>query len=389
MKLHEVQAKEILKAAGLPVPQGCVADSLESLERAVRKIGRFPVVLKAQIHAGGRGKAGGVRIAKDAPEAASLAKALFGRRLVTAQTPPEGLPVDQILVEPAAPASRELYLAATIDRRAGSSVVLASASGGCGIGEAASHDPGALVREVFSPAEGLHPFQARLLASRLGLSGQVSEAFAEAAMAVARVLVETDAMLVETNPLALLESGHLSVLDARIEIEDNALFRHPDLECLRDVRQEDALERRAQASRLSYIPMDGDIACLVNGAGLAMATMDLIRLHGGRPANFLDLSGGASAAQVGEAFRILFSEPRVKAVLVNIFGGIVKCDTIALGILEAVRAVGIRSPLVVRLEGTHVEEGRKLLRESGLPILAADGLDEAARKAVEAAKGGA
>jgi succinyl-CoA synthetase beta subunit len=385
MKVHEYQAKSILARYGVAVPRGEVTDSpAEAREIAHRLGGRC--VVKAQIHAGGRGKGGGVKLAKDPEEAYALAKTILGMTLVTAQTGPAGRVVRKILVEEALAIDRELYLGITLDRARGLPAMMASRSGGMEIEEVAAKDPKAIVRQVIDPALGMFPFQARALAFSLGLSGgsfAKGTAFMQALM---RAYIETDGSLAEINPLLVTKSGDVLALDAKMTFDDNALFRHPDIREMRDLAEEDPLEVEASKFGLNYIKLDGSVGCMVNGAGLAMATMDLVKLAGGEPANFLDVGGGASEEQVKNAFRIILSDRNVRAILINIFGGIMRCDVVARGVVAAVQELGLSTPVVVRLEGTNVELGRTILRESNLKITPADGLADAARKAVEAAR---
>ncbi len=393
MKIHEFQAKEILRKAGVAVPQGIVARSSTDAADAFRKLGGSLAVVKAQIHAGGRGKGTikdnskqhGVQLVRRADEAAQVAEALLNKSLVTIQTDPEGQIVRQVLVEQGCDIARELYLGIVVDRGSRGPVLMVSSEGGMNIEDVAAKTPELIYKERFDPAVGLEGFQARKLASRLGLTGP-SLASAEKFMkGLCRVFVQCDCSLAEINPLVVTGAGDLLALDAKMTFDDNAMFRHKDLAELRDIAEEEPAEVRAANAGLSYVKLDGNIGCLVNGAGLAMSTMDLILLHGGMPANFLDVGGGANVDQVTEAFRILLSDKNVKAVLVNIFGGIMRCTTIANAILAAYKTVGFSVPLVVRLEGTEVEEGRKILASSGVDIIAAEGLTDAAKKVVAAA----
>lgn len=390
MKIHEFQAKEILRKAGVAVPQGIVARSAAEAADAFRKLGGPIAVVKAQIHAGGRGKGTikdnakqhGVQLVRSAEEASKVAEGLLGKSLVTIQTGPEGQTVHQVLVEQGCDIARELYLGIVVDRGSAGPVLMVSSEGGMNIEDVAEKTPELIYRERFDPAVGLEGFQARKLASRLGLKGP-SLASAEKFMkGLCRAFVQSDCSLAEINPLVVTGAGDLLALDAKMTFDDNAMFRHKDLAELRDISEEEPAEVRAGKAGLSYVKLDGNIGCLVNGAGLAMSTMDLIKLHGGMPANFLDVGGGANVDQVTEAFRILLSDKNVKAVLVNIFGGIMRCTTIATAILAAYKTVGFNVPLVVRLEGTEVEEGRKILSESDVDIIAADGLTDAAKKVV-------
>ena len=393
MKIHEFQAKEILRRAGVAVPRGVVARTAEEAGDAFRELGGKLAVVKAQVHAGGRGKGTiktnsaqhGVQLVKSSAEASKVAGNLLGQSLVTIQTGPEGQTVHQVLVEEGCDIDRELYLGIVVDRAASGPVLMVSAQGGMNIEEVAAETPELIFRERFEPDAGLLSFQARKLAAKLGLKG-ASVASAEKFMrGLCAVFTRQDCSLVEINPLVVTKSGELLALDAKMTFDDNALFRHKDIAELRDLAEEEPAEVRAANAGLSYVKLEGNIACLVNGAGLAMSTMDLILLHGGAPANFLDVGGGANVAQVTEAFRILLSDHNVKAVLVNIFGGIMRCTTIASAVVEAYQQVGFNVPLVVRLEGTEVEEGRKILAGSGVDIISADGLTDAAKKVVAAA----
>jgi succinyl-CoA synthetase beta subunit len=386
MNLHEYQSKQLFASYGIPVPTGYAASTPGEAAEAARLIGGSKWVVKAQVHAGGRGKAGGVKLV-DSPEAAAKAtEAMLGRRLVTHQTGPEGLPIGQVFVEEGSKIARELYLSLVLNRDQGHVAFIASAAGGMDIEEVAEHTPEKIIRVDVHPAAGLQPSQCRVLAYGLGLSGKQVDQFGVIAQALYKLYLEKDAALVEVNPLIVTDDGKLLALDAKINIEDNALFRQKDLAAWRDATQEDEMERAAAEHELNYVSLDGNIACMVNGAGLAMATMDLIQLHGGAPANFLDVGGGATRERVTVAFKLILSNKNVKAILVNIFGGIVRCDMIAEGIIHAVKDVGVRVPVVVRIEGTNAEQGRKLLAESGLAITAASDLTDAAKKVVSAAK---
>ena len=392
MKIHEYQAKDLLRAAGVPVLAGRVARSPEEAAAAFTAQGTPVCAVKAQIHAGGRGKGcvngssqRGVELAKTADDAARIAKGLLGNTLVTIQTGPEGQVVRQVFVESGCAIDRELYCAVLVDRRVGSPVLIASTAGGMDIEEVAHNTPELILSEPFDPDRGLAGYQARLLAAKLGLptaSWRHAEAFFRK---LCGAFVTLDASLLEINPLVLAKDGTLVALDAKMTFDDNALFRHKDLAALRDEAEEEPAETRAAAAGLSYVKLNGTIGCLVNGAGLAMSTMDLVKYHGGEPANFLDVGGGADVKQVTEAFRIILSDPHVKAILVNIFGGIMRCTTIANAVIEASKTVGFTVPLVVRLEGTEVEEGKKILAASGTAIITADGLTDAAKKVVAAA----
>jgi succinyl-CoA synthetase beta subunit len=385
MKVHEYQAKAILSTFGVPVPKGEVADRPGQARDIARLLGGRCVV-KAQIHAGGRGKGGGVKLANTPDEAHDLAKAIIGMTLVTPQTGPAGRLVQKVLIEQALDIDRELYLGITLDRGRGLPSVMVSRSGGMEIEEVAAKDPKAIVREVVDPALGMYPFQARKLAFALGLSGDSFKKGLSFMQALFKAYVESDASLAEINPLLVTKQGDVLALDAKMTFDDNALFRHSDIRSMRDLAEEDPLEVEASKFGLNYIKLDGSVGCMVNGAGLAMATMDLVKLAGGEPANFLDVGGGANEEQVKNAFRIILSDKNVKAVLINIFGGIMRCDIIAKGVVAAVREMGLSIPVVVRLEGTNVDLGKQILRESGLKITPADGLTDAARKAVEAAR---
>jgi succinyl-CoA synthetase beta subunit len=383
MNIHEYQAKELLKRFGVPVPRGKVAASAQEAAAIARELGGLCVV-KAQIHAGGRGKAGGVKLVKSPAEAEKIAGALLGTKLVTHQTGPQGREVRRLLIEEGLPIEREFYLAMVLDRAVARVTVIASTEGGVEIEEVAQKSPEKIIKEVVDPAVGLLPFQCRRLGYNLGLAQDQIGSFTKLLQALARAFTEIDCSLAEINPLVLTKDGKLMALDAKINIDNNALFRRPELEALRDLNEEDPREYEASRLGLSYISLDGNIACMVNGAGLAMATMDMIKLCGGEPANFLDVGGGATRERVTEAFKILLSDKRVKGVLVNIFGGIMRCDVIAQGVVDAARAVSVTVPLVVRLQGTNVAEGRKILSDSGLAIIAAETMAEAGEKIVQA-----
>ena len=388
MNLHEYQAKGLFERYQIPIPSGRTAASAPEAERAARDLGGTRWVVKAQVHAGGRGKAGGV-VLVDSPEAVrSEATRLLGSRLVTHQSGPEGLPVDRVLIESPTAIARELYLGVLVDRAARRVAFMASADGGMDIEQVAAATPERILVTHVDPAAGLQPWQCRRLGFGLGLQGGQIKALAGLMDSLYRLFAECDASLVEVNPLVVTEAGELVALDAKINLDDNALYRHPGLAALRDLAQEDPRESEARAHELSYISLDGNIGCMVNGAGLAMATMDLVKLHGGAPANFLDVGGGTTAARVAEAFKLILSDPKVAAVLVNIFGGIVRCDLIAEGIIAAVREVHVGVPVVVRLEGTNAAAGLEMLAESRLPIETASSLREAADKVVAAARGG-
>jgi succinyl-CoA synthetase beta subunit len=384
MKIHEYQAKAILANYKVPVPRGEVAFSAEEAVAAAKKLGGS-VVVKAQIHAGGRGKGGGVKVARDAEQAEELAKQILGMTLVTHQTGPEGRVVKRLLIEETLPIERELYLGIVLDRVQAKPVFMASSAGGMDIEEVAAKTPELILKEAFEPDAGLSPFQARKLAFGIGVPAVSVNAAVAAMIALARAYVAIDATLAEINPFILTKDGKVYALDAKINLDDNALNRHKDLMELRDRNEEDPLEVEASTFGLNYIKLDGTVGCMVNGAGLAMATMDIIQYAGGKPANFLDVGGGASAEQVKNAFRILLSDPHVKAVLINIFGGILRCDTLATGVVGAARDLNIKVPIVVRMEGTNVELGRKILTDSGFNFTVAEDMRDAAEKVVRLA----
>lgn len=388
MNLHEYQAKKVFAQYGIPVPAGQVARTPDEAVAAARALGGSVWVVKAQVHAGGRGKAGGVKLARDLETVRAAAAGMLGKRLVTKQTGPEGLPVDCVYVEEGSQIEREIYLSLVLNREQGRVAFIASAAGGMDIEQVAETSPEKIVKINVHPAAGLQPYQSRLLAFGLGFAGSQVEQFTGMAAALYRLYLEKDASLLEVNPLIVTRDGRLVALDAKINIDANALYRQRDLAALRDVNQEDPTERAASEHDLNYVSLDGDIACMVNGAGLAMATMDLIKLHGGAPANFLDVGGGATSERVTEAFKLILSNARVRAILVNIFGGIVRCDLIADGIVNAVKEVGVKIPVVVRLEGTNAGKARELLAGSGLAITAAADLTDAATKVVALASGG-
>ena len=385
MNLHEYQSKTLFATFGIPVPPGRVAATAAQAEAGALALGGDRFVVKAQVHAGGRGKAGGVVLVDSARAAGEAASRLIGSRLVTKQTGADGLPIGQVLIEQPTAISRELYLSLLVDRGARRVLIMASPAGGMDIEEVAATTPERIHATHVDPAAGLQPYQCRRLGFGLGLTAEQLKPFQKILFGLYRLFTECDASLVEINPLVVTRDGGLIALDAKINLDDNALYRHPDLLALRDVSQEDEREAKAKEHDLNYITLDGNIGCMVNGAGLAMATMDLVQLHGGRPANFLDVGGGTTAARVAEAFKLILSDAKVKAVLVNIFGGIVRCDLIAEGVVAAVREVGIRVPVVVRLEGTRAAEGLQLLDESGLALQTAADLTEAAEKVVAAA----
>ena len=393
MKIHEYQAKQILRDAGVAVPRSIVASTADEAAAAFTKLGGSLAVIKAQIHAGGRGKGTiegnpqqrGVQLIRSADEARTVAKNLLAQTLVTIQTGPEGRTVHHVLIEEGCKIARELYLGIVVDRKAAKPVLMVSSQGGMEIEKVAEETPELIFREAFDPGYGLDGFQARKLAAKLGLKGKSIASAVSFMQGLCRVFVDKDCSLAEINPMVVTEEGSLIALDAKMTFDDNAMFRHPDVAALRDLGEEEPAEVRAGNAGLSYVKLEGNIGCLVNGAGLAMSTMDLIKLHGGQPANFLDVGGGANVEQVTEAFRILLSDKNVKAVLVNIFGGIMRCTTIATAVLEAFKSVGFNVPLVVRLEGTEVEEGRKILAGSGVAIITATDLTDAAKKVVAAA----
>jgi len=387
MKIHEYQAKGILARYGVAVPRGEVATTREQAESAAQKLfeqGAQGVVVKAQIHAGGRGKGGGVKIAKSAAEAAEIAGRMLGMKLVTHQTGPEGKEVHRLLIEETLPIERELYLGIVLDRAAARPVFMASAVGGMEIEQVAAENPDAIIKEYIDPGTGLLAFQARKLAFGLGLAKLIGQA-SQFMTGLYRAFEETDASLMEINPFITTRDGRLFALDAKINFDDNALFRHKDIKELRDATEEDPLEVEASKYALNYIKLDGNVGCMVNGAGLAMATMDIIKYAGGMPANFLDVGGGANAEQVTHAFEILLMDKNVRAVLINIFGGILRVDTLANGLVEAARKTNIQLPIVLRLEGTNVEKGREILKESGINFIVADTMKDAAEKVVAAA----
>lgn len=385
MNLHEYQSKALFAEYGIPIPQGRVAASENEAVEAAEALGGSLWVVKAQVHAGGRGKAGGVKLAKSVDEVAGHAKGMLGRRLVTHQSGPEGLPIDCVYVESGSEIDRELYLSLVVDRSSEKIAIMASAAGGMDIEEVAAKTPEKIQTVFLHPAAGLQPYQARQIAFGLGLEKAQQSQLHSILSKLVKLFVDCDASLVEINPLIVTKGGDVVALDAKINVEDNALFRQQRLAGMRDVAQEDEKERRAHEHDLNYVSLDGNIACMVNGAGLAMGTMDLIKLHGGEPANFLDVGGGATAERVKEAFNIILTNEKVKAILVNIFGGIVRCDLIAEGVIAAVKEVHVGVPVVVRLEGTNVDKGRQLLADSGFDIVAAQDLTDAAKKAVELA----
>jgi succinyl-CoA synthetase beta subunit len=386
MKIHEYQAKAILAKYDVPVPRGEVAFTVAEVDTAAKNIGGS-VVVKAQIHAGGRGKGGGVKIAKSAEEAAAIAEKMLGMTLVTHQTGPEGRVVQRLLVEETLPIAKELYLGIVLDRNVGKLVFMASAAGGMEIEEVAATTPDAILKEVIEPGYGISAYQARKLAFGIGIPAASVNAAVHAITALVKACEATDATLAEINPFILTADGKVYALDAKINFDDNAMFRHKDLQELRDLNEEDPLEVEASKFGLNYVKLDGNVACMVNGAGLAMATMDIIKYAGGSPANFLDVGGGANAEQIKNAFRILLSDPHVKAVLINIFGGILRCDVLANGVLAAARDLDVKVPIVIRMEGTNVEQGRRILKESGFNFTVAEGMRDAADKVVRLAGG--
>ncbi len=390
MKIHEYQGKQLFRKYGVPVPIGIAATSVEEALAAIPKVqeqsGGEVTVVKAQIHAGGRGKGGGVKVAKTRADAEAAVKAIFGMNLVTPQTGPEGKKVQRLLVEQGLAIEHEFYLGMLLDRTTGRVTVMASREGGMDIEEVAASHPEKIIREAVNPATGWQDNQSRSLAKRLGMTGKATGELGKFMTALTRAYEELDCSLLEINPLITTKDGKVLALDAKINFDDNAMFRHPELEELRDPNEEDASEIEAKKWDLSYIALDGNIGCMVNGAGLAMSTMDIIKFYGGAPANFLDVGGGATAEKVTAAFKIITSDPGVKAIFVNIFGGIMKCDTIAEGVIKAVKETGLKQPLIVRLEGTNVDLGKKMLADSGLNIIAADDMADGAQKAVKAAK---
>jgi succinyl-CoA synthetase beta subunit len=389
MKIHEYQAKGILKKYGVAVPRGEMAETREQAEAAAKNLfnaGAAGVVVKAQIHAGGRGKGGGVKIAKSVDEAGEIAAKMLGMKLVTHQTGPEGRVVRRLLIEETLSIEKELYLGILVDRAEAKPVFMASAAGGMEIEQVAAENPEVILKQHVDPGMGLEPFQARKIAFQLGLKPQQINPAVQFLTGLYRAFLDTDASLVEINPFITCTDGRLFALDAKINFDDNALFRHPDIRELRDITEEDPLEVEASKYGLNYIKLDGNVGCMVNGAGLAMATMDIIKYAGGMPANFLDVGGGANAEQVAHAFEILLTDKNVKAVLINIFGGILRVDTLATGVVEAAKKTHIQLPIVLRLEGTNVEAGREILKQSGLNFLVAETMKDAAERVVAAAK---
>ena len=387
MKIHEYQAKAILARHGVPVPRGEVAFSAQDVSDIARRLGTGVVVVKAQIHAGGRGKAGGVKVVKSADDAEAVAKDLLGRTLVTYQTGPDGQKVSRLLVEEGLAIDRELYLGLVVDRSTQRIVLMVSKEGGVEIEEVAAKTPEKIHKVFINPAVGLQPFQAQQMAFAVGLTGDSVKKGVKMMLALYQAFVATDASILEINPLIVTKTGDLLALDAKINFDDNALFRHADIRDLRDLSEEDPLEVEASKFSLNYIRLDGNIGCMVNGAGLAMATMDIIKLSGGMPANFLDVGGGANAEQIRNAFKILMSDKNVKAVFINIFGGILRCDVLAAGVIAAVKELGVPVPIVIRMKGTNVEEGKRMLAESGLNFTTADTMGEGATSVVALAGG--
>jgi succinyl-CoA synthetase beta subunit len=387
VKIHEYQAKTILARHGVPIPKGEVAFTPAEAGEIARRLGGGTVVVKAQIHAGGRGKGGGVKLAKSADEAERIARDMIGMTLKTHQTGPEGRLVSRVFIEQGLSIARELYLALILDRAAARPVLMASPDGGMDIEEVAAKTPERIFKEYINPGAGLAAFQARKLSFAIGLDAAQAGKATKLMMALYEAFKATDASLLEVNPLVVTTDGDLLALDAKMTFDDNALYRHPDLRELRDLGEEDPLEIEASKFSLNYIRLDGSIGCMVNGAGLAMATMDIIKLAGGEPANFLDVGGGANAEQIRNAFKILMADKNVKAVLINIFGGILRCDVLAAGVIAAVKELEVTVPIVVRMEGTNVEQGKEMLRTSGLNFTAADGMGDAATKVVALSKG--
>jgi succinyl-CoA synthetase beta subunit len=389
MKIHEYQAKSILAKYGVPIPRGKVAFTPEEADAAAQELGTPVVVVKAQIHAGGRGKGGGVKVTKSRAETEAAIRSILGMQLKTHQTGPQGQKVQRLMIEEGLPIEKEYYLGITLDRAQGKNVFMASSEGGMEIEEVAAHSPEKILKEVIEPGIGLSPFQARKLAFGIGIPAASVNAAVKAMMSLVKAYEESDASLAEINPFILTRDGRVMALDAKFNIDDNAMFRHKEFVDLRDLAEEDPLEVEASNFSLNYIKLDGNIACMVNGAGLAMATMDIIKYAGGEPANFLDVGGGANEDQIKNAFRILLSDSAVKAVLINIFGGILRCDILATGVVNAARELGITVPIVIRMEGTNVEEGKKILLDSGFNFLVADGMQDAAKKVVDQVKGAA
>lgn len=386
MKIHEFQAKALLQSYGIPIPRSHIAKTPEDTFKAAQSIKKGPFVIKAQVHAGGRGKAGGISIVETPVDAETFASEILGTRLATTQSGEEGKPVHTLLVEEALLSRMELYLGIIIDRSRGCPVIMASARGGMEIEEVAKESPHMVVMETIHPAVGLRPFQVNRICYGIDLDGKLIKKMSEIIHGLYRLFVEKDCSLAEVNPLVVTKEGELIALDAKLTFDDNALFRHPDIVSLRDLTQENALEVEASKYNLNYLKLKGNVGCMVNGAGLAMATMDLIKLSGAEPANFLDIGGGATAGMVKEGFNLLLSDEEVKVIFINIFGGILRCDTLARGVVDAAKELNINIPIVIRLEGTNVDEGRKILAESGLELIVASGLGEAATKVSEAVK---
>ncbi len=387
MKVHEYQAKELFKQYGIPVPRGKVAETPEEAKKIAEELGGNLFVVKAQVHAGGRGKAGGVKLAKSVDEVYEIAKKMIGMKLVTHQTGPEGKLVRKVLVEEGLNIEKEFYVGMVIDRQTECPVIMVSSEGGVEIEEVAKKSPEKILKAFVDPALGIMPFYARKLAFGLGFTGDTLKKAVHFITALYKLFIEKDASLAEINPLVLTKEGDLIALDAKINFDDNALYRHPEIAELRDIHEEDPLEVEASKYDLNYIKLDGNIGCMVNGAGLAMATMDIIKLYGGEPANFLDVGGAANAERVKNAFRILLSDPNVKAVFINIFGGIVRCDRVAEGVTKAASELEVKVPMIVRLEGTNRDEAMEILKNSGLSFILADSMADGAEKAVKAAKG--
>ena len=386
MKIHEYQAKTIIARYGVPIPKGEVAFTPAEAGEIARRLGGGTVVVKAQIHAGGRGKGGGVKLAKNADEAERIARDMIGMTLKTHQTGPDGRLVSRVFIEQGLGIAKELYLALILDRAAARPIIMASPDGGMDIEEVAARTPERIFKEYITPGAGLVPFQARKLSFALGLDAAQAGKATKLMLALYEAFKATDASMVEINPLIVTNEGDLLALDAKMNFDDNALYRHPDIRELRDLGEEDPLEIEASKFSLNYIRLDGSIGCMVNGAGLAMATMDIIKLAGGEPANFLDVGGGANAEQIRNAFKILMADKNVKAVLINIFGGILRCDVLAAGVIAAVKELDVKVPIVVRMEGTNVEQGKQMLKDSGLNFAAADAMGDAATKVVALAK---
>jgi succinyl-CoA synthetase beta subunit len=385
MKIHEYQAKAILSHHGVPVPRGEETSNPAEVADIAKRLGTSVVVVKAQIHAGGRGKGGGVKLAKSPDEAERIARDMLGMTLITHQTGPEGRVVGRLLIEEGLQMTRELYVSVVLDRAAGKPVIMASSEGGMDIEEVAAKTPEKIARVYIEPGVGIVPFEARQIGFAIGLDGPQVNKFVKLASSLYEAFLATDATMIEINPLVVTAAGDLLALDAKMNFDDNALYKHPDIKDLRDLAEEDPLEIEASKFSLNYIHLDGNIGCMVNGAGLAMATMDIIKLAGGEPANFLDVGGGANAEQIRNAFKILMSDKNVKAVLINIFGGILRCDVLAQGVIAAVKELGVPVPIVIRMEGTNVEEGKRLLKESGMNFATADSMGEAATTVVKLA----